>query len=315
MTTAPAEEIDLANDDLYAPDAAEDAAGGAPFEPGPDTITDEAPFGYTRDPAAPGGWRPKKAAGRPRIPRSAAELAAEPEPEPRPPDEAPRPGSGPAPLADDDVPMPKGGTIARQANRLYRRVGRVVRKLDYDIGTAIIECTKAEEPDDVTVGQAWEELCRTNVRIRRFVLGFLKGGAWQDLAMAHAPIVAAIFAKEWVLKHIPFFDLIAGWFERDDDDGGQADDDDRPTLEPGDLAAMRDVTEATMRQAAERAGGGVTIQRLARKLADGSATEEDLEHLDPNLVAAAQSLAHKGVPPGFRRQQPKRGGSRAKRRH
>lgn len=319
MTTATDEEIDLSNDDFYGPDVpgpGPDPGHTAPSSapPGPDTITDEAPYGYTQD-RKTGTWRPKLSPGRPRTPKSPAELAAEPPPPPPAADEAPGPPRPPAAPTDDDVPMPRGGTIAKGVDRFYRRVGRIVRHMDYDIGQAIIATTRAEEPDDITVGQAWETLCRDNVRIRWFVLSFLKGGAWQDLAMAHGPIVAAIFAKEWVLKHLPIINMLGAWFERDTDDDGQADDDGRgPRLERGDIEAMAAAADESMRQAAGRAGAGVTISRLAAKLADGSASPDDLEHLDPELVKAATAMAQKGVPPGFRRQQPKNR-SRAKRRH
>lgn len=320
MTAVTDEAVDLANDDFYGPDVPKTGPdpGHPPPEqagPGPDTITDKAPYGYTQD-RRTGQWRPKLSPGRPRTPKSPAELAAEPPPELPAPDEAPGPPRPPAAPTDDDVPMPRGGTIAKGVNRLYRRIGRIARAMDHDIGQAIIASTRAEDPDDVTVGDAWENLCRGNVRIRAFVLNALKGGAWQDLAMAHGPIVAAIFAKEWVINHLPVINMLAGWFAHDDDqDGDDQDGDDRgPRLEAADIRAMAATAEDSLRKAAGRAGAGVTISRLAAKLADGSASPADLEHLDPELVKAATAMAQRGIPPGFRRQQPKTR-SRAKRRH
>lgn len=310
MTTATAETPleDLTQDSLYASDDALDpgaATAGGPI--GPDTITPEAPYGYTQDRVTK-EWRPKKAPGRPHTPKDAEQLAAGPPPPPPPADEPPRTDVKPPPPADEDVPMPKGGTIAKAVDKLYRRAGRIMRHLDRDIGEALIACTHADEEDDITAGQAWEALCRTNPRIRAWVLQFTKGGAWQDLLMVHAPIAIAILSKPWILSHIPFMSIIGEWFAGDDD--GQADDDDGGQLEPGDLEQIADTHSAVM----QRAGAGVTLQRIAAKLADGSARPEDLDQLDPDLVAAAQAMAAKGVPPGFRRQQPKNR-TRAKRRH
>ena len=63
-------------------------------------------------------------------------------------------------------------------NRLYARVGRIVRVMDPVIGQAIIETTSKEAESEVTVGEAWEELARTNPRIRRVLLKLISGGAW-----------------------------------------------------------------------------------------------------------------------------------------
>jgi hypothetical protein len=316
MTIATEPGFDLADDALYAadPDAPEDAEEApADGQLGPDIITPEAPFGYTRDRSAPGGWRPKKAPGRPRLPRTPEEIAAEPPP-PRTPDEPPRQGAKPLPPADEDVPMPAGGTIARKVNKFYRRAGRVLKNLDEEVGVAFIECTRKEDADDVTVGEAWEALAKDNPRIRAWLLNFVKGGTWQDLALAHASIAAAIFMRRWLLEHIPFMGMVASWFERDEDD--QADDSEdggrgaAELLEAADVEAMAGVHSDVMR----RAGSNVTIKRMAAKLADGSASLADLEHLDPELVAAAQKMASQGVPPGLRRHQPKSTTRRKRRR-
>ncbi len=295
------------DDALYADEPATEAAAAA--EPGPDDVTAAAPYGWTRD-RATGLMRPKLAPGRPRAPRTPEELADEPEPPPRPHDEPPAQDRKPLPPTDDDVPMPAGGVIAKKVNRLYRRIGRALRKLDDEIGTAFLEVTRKEDPDDVTAGEAWENLAKDNPRIRAWILNAIKGGAWQDLIFAHGAIAMAIFTKRWILEHIPIIGMAASWFERDDDDGQAGDDDGQAEqLEPADVQAMADTSAAIMR----RAGSNVTIKRMAAKLADGSASLEDLEHLDPELVAAAQSMAARGLPPGLRRQPQKR--SRAKRRH
>lgn len=316
MTATVAENAleDLTQDALYAADDPE--PGAAPPGIGPDTITAEAPYGYTQDRVSK-QWRPKKAPGRPHTPRSAEQIAAEPPPPPPPADEPPAAAPKPPPVTDADVPMPKGGVIARKVDKLYRRAGKILRRLDYDLGQALIECTRADEEDDITAGQAWEALCRDNPRIRAWVLQFTRGGTWQDLIMVHAPLAVALFSKPWILSHIPLMSMIGGFFEADDDDqagdGGQDLDGDgrAEDLTPGDLEAMADTHSAVMR----RAGAGVTLTRIAAKLADGSARPEDLDQLDPDLVAAAQAMAAQGkIPAGLRRNQPK-SRPRSKRRH
>ena len=192
----------------------------------------EAPFGYTTD-RVTGERRPKKAAGRPGKPPSIEDLKAEREQaEPAEPaqDRAPsrgrrahrRSGKG-KPAADEPgMPQHRPGLITKGVNRLYRKAGKVVRVMDPDIGIAIIESARntAEdgEPDD-SVGAAWDEVARTNPRIRRFLLKMIAGGAWGQLLMAHAPILLAILLKDSIRRHIPFMQLITAYLG---DDGDQA---------------------------------------------------------------------------------------------
>jgi hypothetical protein len=198
----------------------------------------EAPYGFKAD------GTPKKAAGRPRRSPSVDELKA---PDPV---EAPPPGAGeggaddqpstapPSDRAPDEgkrtrvrgsrkgnvsretVPAYKPGIVTSGVNRLYRRAGKIVRAMDSDIGTAILESARntadAGEPDD-SVGAAWDELCKTNPRIRKFVLRCIAGGAWGQLVMAHAPILMAVLMKPAILKLIPFNKLITSMAEPDED--------------------------------------------------------------------------------------------------
>jgi hypothetical protein len=211
------------------------AAAAAPAPP-------DAPYGYTRD-RETGELRPKKVPGRPRArPPSVDELKAAREGDPGPGETGPQ-----EPPAEDRAPDEKGrhrraeaaealdggagvpyvpGRIAKGMNKLYRRAGKIIKALDPVVGEALIEVTRKEDDDDVTVGDAWEELARVNPRVRRFLLKLISGGAWGQLAAAHAPILLAVLLKPAVLKHIPFGRLLAALA---DDDDGQADGDQTET--------------------------------------------------------------------------------------
>jgi len=251
-------------------------------------IDPEAPYGWTTD-AETGERRPKKTPGRPRKPKSADELRKAGPPPPVPPDEAPGklPKNRDKPKDEAGAPpMPKGGVIASGVNKLYRRAGRVVRAMDYDIGQAVIECTKPdpEDPDWLTVGEAWEQVAKTSPSIRAWLLRAISGGAWTDLAMAHAPIGAAIVMKPAIMRLIPFKRLVESMTADEDGDGG-----DLGGLTAEDAQAMGERMGLDLEQMAER---------VARKMAG-----------EPE-----PAMAGNGIPPAFRREQP-RTASRAQRRH
>jgi len=179
--------------------------------------------------------------------------------------------------------MPKPGVIASQVNRFYRNIGKAVRGMDHDIGTAIIACTRAEEEGDVTVGEAWENLCKVNPRIRRFVMSALSRGAWGELVMAHAPVGAALFMKPWVQRMIPFGKIAESVAEPDEEtpegEGGLP-----GGMTAGDLGQMRQTAAEQARRVAERMG----------------------VHVSDEEMAAAADMAGQMMPPGLRRAQPKR---------
>jgi hypothetical protein len=262
----------------------------------------EAPYGWTRD-RATGELRPKKSPGRPKTPPAADDLKAGPavsRADDRPP-EAPRrhllsdwlgQGDGPGPAADD-APMPKGGVIAAGVNKLYRRAGKILRVFDPEMGAAFIACTYADTGDDadeLTVGEAWENLCKTNPRVRRVILKAIAGGAVGDLFMAHAPIGIAFMMKPLVQKLIPFERLISSVAEPDDDtpegEGGLP-----GGMTEADFGDMQAMAEQQARRMAERMGMNVS----------------------PEDLAAASAAAAEKMPPAFRRQQP-RGQTRQQRR-
>lgn len=242
-----------------------------------------APLGYVID-RATGERRPKKKAGRP--PKTTAQRrsqTAQPKADPPPAkteaDLVPgqivkqdrpkrRLRGGPAPDPEPVAPF-RAGPIAKGVNRLYRKAGKILSVWDHEIGAAVIQCTRKDidpdtgEPDseDVTVGEAWEEIARVNPRIRRILLRFIEGGAWGQLLMAHAPILLAILMKESILKRLPMGRLLAAFM----DDSEAGDDavfgsgppsmaDLMNSLTPEDLAMASSMMAAAMPQNVQWSG-------------------------------------------------------------
>lgn len=239
----------------------------------PEASTDEAPHGWMQDKTAPGGWRPRKVRGAPsqRVRRGEAQATDQGSPslddhkaahhrrgkgEDRAPGQD-RKRRRRHPDDDSDLPPFRAGPIATGMNRLYLKAGKIVRAMDHDIGTAIIMTTRKEAPDDVTVGEAWEELAKTNPRIRRVLLKVIAGGAWGQLFMAHAPIFLAILMKDRIRKHIPFAKLVQAVFESDDT---EPQDGTAPTGGTGltmpDMARMAAMAEQLMAQMAGNVPNG-----------------------------------------------------------
>lgn len=222
----------------------------------------EAPYGYRIDPET-GDRVPKKAAGRPRSRKSPSleDLKAEHEAGTV---EGSGPGSGPASIdrapdtkrrarrrgsraADGPATKPKTappqfreGQIERGINQLYRKAGKMIRVGDPDIGQALIDITRKEDPEDVTVGEAWENLARGNPRIRAFLMKMMAGGAWSAVFMAHAPVLMAVMMKDAIRSRLPFPRLMEAAMTSDD--AGESPSDGTPLagLRPEDMAAMMD---------------------------------------------------------------------------
>lgn len=273
----------------------------------------DVPWGYTVD-SKTGEMRPKKAPGRPRNQPGAEELAKQPEIT-REPDRPPQRPAGRKPQAPaapaDEVKMPKGGVIAAGVNKLYRRAGKIVRGFEngdpMGIGQALIECTRIdpEVPEDereLTVGEAWENLAKSNPRVRAFILKVIAGGDIGDLVMAHAPIGIAFAMKPWVQKLIPFGAMVDSLTEPDEDE-------EDGTAMPGgltrdDLQQMADLTDGQAQMLAKKARD--MAHRAGVHLTEGEIAEATAK-------AAQMAADGQGLPPGLRRQQPKRPKPRAQR--
>jgi hypothetical protein len=230
-----------------------------PYTPA-EGLPPEAPYGYTID-RKTGERRPRKRAGRGvRVvkveePAQTGAPKAEREPDRVPgrvrPEEPKRKTRERAPRPEPEpLPVFRAGPIAKGVNRLYRKGGKILKVWDAELGQALIECTRKDidpdtgepDPEDTTVGEAWEEIAKVNPRIRRVLLKLIEGGAWGALFMAHAPILLAILTKESVLRRLPLARLLAAFASDDEDERGQG-------AEPGMGDLLASMTPEDMAQA------------------------------------------------------------------
>lgn len=188
---------------------------------------ENAPFGYMIDPNT-GERRAKKRPGRQRVstPEPVRDAADEPrervvidrEPD-RAPDRRGRKNRKPEKVREEvSAPPFRAGPIAKGMNGLYKKAGKIIRFVDPDVGNAVIACTRKLDEDDVTVGEAWEELARTNPRVRAFLLKLLTGGATMQLFVAHLPILMAILMKDSIRSKIPFMGAVTSLMSDEDDE-------------------------------------------------------------------------------------------------
>jgi hypothetical protein len=251
--------------------------GAAGQDAKPVSDADEAPYGWTRDEST-GEMRPKKSPGRPRKSPSLDDLKVRKEADAAAEAEAPavdRPPAAPKGRrrsragkgAGPDRPAPpvpqhlrSEGAIAKGVNQLYRKAGKLVRVMDQDVGQALIDITRAEDPEDVTVGDAWEQLARTNPRVKAFLMRALAGGAWSGLVAVHAPVLMALLMKDAIRKRIPFARLAMAMV--DDSDGEPAPAEGTPMggLRPEDMAAMMAMAQATAEQMMSGRGPDVPVR-------------------------------------------------------
>lgn len=87
-------------------------------------------------------------------------------------------------------PMPRGGIAAPMA-ALYKKTGEFIRPFDPGCGTALIMGAS-------DCGKAWEEVCKRNPAVRKWILMLLSSGANMELLVAHLPILAAV-----AIHHVP----------------------------------------------------------------------------------------------------------------
>lgn len=230
---------------------------------------EEAPYGWMTDPVT-GERRPKKRPGRrsktakpptgnsPTLEELQALGTLSEASEDTAPGTPPK-GKRKASMKPEPLPPFRAGVIAKGMNGLYRRAGRLVRLWDYDIGSAIIATTRADDEDDLTVGDAWENVAKTNPRIRAFLLKLMAGGAWTGLFTAHLPILMAIAMKDGIRQRIPFLQL-AETLLTDEPEGQEGTDGEAvPSglaqmmggITPDDMAQMMAMAQGFMGQVAQ----------------------------------------------------------------
>jgi len=204
---------------------------------------EEAPYGWMTDPDT-GERRPKKRPGRrsrtARVPSGKTPSLTELQglgtlPEAS---EDTAPGTPPkqtraqlrATRPRPELPPFRAGVIAKAVNREYRRAGRIVRMWHVDIGNAIIASAtqRPADPDDgddldLTVGEAWEALAKTNPRIRLVLHRILQTSDLGALFKAHLPILLAVLMIDGIRQRIPFLDMAQAFLSDDPQEGGEPD--------------------------------------------------------------------------------------------
>lgn len=147
------------------------------------------------------------------------------------------------------------GSIAKGVNQLYRKAGKLVRVMDADIGAALVDITRPLDDDDVTVGDAWEALARSNPRVRGFLLRLLAGGAWSGLVAAHLPVLMAVMMKDSVRRRVPLARLAMAFTDDSDGEPAPSEGTAAAGLRPEDMAQMMAMAQAAAEQMAGRGNG------------------------------------------------------------
>lgn len=232
---------------------------------------EEAPYGWMTDPET-GLRRPKKRPGRrsktatPPVGNSPSleELQAlgtlSEASEDTAPGAPPKGKKKPA-MKAETLPPFRAGVISKGVNGLYRKAGRLAKMFDPDLGNAIIAITRADDEDDVTVGDAWEEVAKTNPRIRAFLMKLMARGAMAELFRVHLPIFLVIMMKPAVQKRLPILKLADVLLTDDEPDPDGEGYEPQPSglaqmmggINPEDMAQMMAMAQGMMGQFA----GGV----------------------------------------------------------
>jgi hypothetical protein len=256
----------------------------------------EAPFGYTTDPD--GTRRPKKAAGRPRksptldeLKAAKAETAeAAPRAEDRAPDSRRRPGrsrGSAEPKKPEPVVQFREGVIAKGMNKLYRKAGKMLKVWDADVGQAFIDITRKDDDDDITVGEAYEEIARTNPRVRKFLMRMIAGGAVGQLFMCHAPIGMALFIKFRLGEKLPMGRVAEAFLTPDEDGEAPADGTPAEGLTMPDMNQMM----AMAQQFAEQAFNGRAASAPPRTPEGPAMPDPPQSPVGPGVTAAVPAAS------------------------
>lgn len=153
----------------------------------------------------------------------------------------------------ESIPF-RAGPIAKGMNKFYRRIGKIIKIANKPLGQAFIEITRKEDEDDVTVGEAWEELARVHPAIRGALMKAVTGGAVGGLIFAHLPILVAVLMLEPIATRFPLGQFLLLLLELDDDeedeDGEEAEGGDFPSFPAGGLGdILAGMSQADMAQA------------------------------------------------------------------
>jgi hypothetical protein len=211
----------------------------------------DAPFGWMRD-RVTGEHRPKLRPG-----KGAARPAEDVTPRSQPSlDDLKAAKAGQAPVSDvtpgkspkgkrkeaKPIPRHRPGFITKGMNKWYKRIGKIAKAMDADLGAAIIATTENDadegEPDN-SVGAAWDALAAVNPQVRRVLMSMLEGGVYGALFWAHAPIFMALLMKDAIRDKLPIGKLMMAFVG-----------DDEPNVQ-GEETILGGMTQADMMQAAQ----------------------------------------------------------------
>lgn len=171
---------------------------------------------------------------------------------------APPKGKRKASMKAETLPPFRAGVISKGVNGLYRKAGRLAKMFDPDLGKALIAITRAGDEEDVTVGDAWEEVARTNPRIRAFLLRIMARGAMAELFRVHLPILLVILMKPAIQARLPILRLAEVMLTDDDPDPAEQSHEAQPSglaqmmggINPDDMAQMMAMAQGFMGQVA-----------------------------------------------------------------
>jgi hypothetical protein len=90
-------------------------------------------------------------------------------------------------------PMPRKG-IAGALTNMYTGLGMTVAMVDKQCGMAIVQSA-------ADCAESWEDLARTNPKVRRALLMLLETSDITKIVIAHAPIMAAVAMHHMPLVH------------------------------------------------------------------------------------------------------------------
>ena len=196
--------------------------------------TREAPYGYFKN----GKPRKNPAKGMPRVDN-----------DDNPPSRRTR--ADKAPKSGPEYPAFRAGPIAKGMNRLYFKAGRLISIKNAAVGQAFINSTLKVDDEDLTVGDAWEEIARTNPKIRAILMRLLEGNAWMNLFMAHLPILLAVMSEAGFLDNMPLGKMLAAFMSAPPSGNGEASHGDAvsdllSTIDPADAAQIMGIAQGMM---------------------------------------------------------------------
>jgi hypothetical protein len=111
-------------------------------------------------------------------------------------------------------PMPRKG-LAGPLTNMYTGLGMTLAMVDKHCGMAVVE--SAED-----CAQAWEDLAKTNPKVRRAILMLLETSDVTKIVIAHAPIMVAVMSHHMPLvreQQLKVVEMFANQGANEEDNG------------------------------------------------------------------------------------------------